>query len=202
MSDIRPRRIVHLLPEVLFHHYLRHRAYIKKAFFSYDNGIGNIPEGKRMSVLFPVGIPDSRRTNSMYIKRTEVPVINENGQEDTLVLGCHFMLSSELYSIFYEMKEAGFAVKKSETGCYNFRKIKGKNILSNHAFGVAVDINWEDNFPETFSPSKNPYSVTEEIVNIWKKHGFFWGGDWKGKSFDPMHFSFAERRNGGNNYDK
>ena len=41
-----------------------------------------------------------------------------------------------------------------------------------------------------YQPGVDPYSVTPEVVAIWKKHGFFWGGDWK-SSKDYMHFTYT-----------
>lgn len=41
-----------------------------------------------------------------------------------------------------------------------------------------------------YRPGSDPYSVTQQVVNIWKKHGFYWGGDWKSYK-DYMHFTYT-----------
>ena len=84
-------------------------------------------------------------------------------------------------------------------GAYNFR-----DGCSQHTAGVAIDINWEENAEMTNSgiitagyfwkPYENIYSIPaeSEMVRIFKKYGFGWGGDWTSKK-DYMHFSYLER---------
>ncbi|MFR7763129.1 MAG: M15 family metallopeptidase, partial [Eubacterium sp.] len=43
-----------------------------------------------------------------------------------------------------------------------------------------------------YKPGTNKFSVTQKVINIWKAHGFYWGGDWTGKK-DTMHFSYTEK---------
>jgi hypothetical protein len=74
-------------------------------------------------------------------------------------------------------------------GSFTWRRIGGSYRMSNHAFGTAIDINWD----------RNPYSgslVNELItdmpawyVKAWTDAGFCWGGDWASIK-DPMHFSW------------
>jgi peptidoglycan LD-endopeptidase CwlK len=74
-------------------------------------------------------------------------------------------------------------------GTFNWRNIAGTNRLSTHAFGTSIDINtkfsnywlWEKNL--TY---KN--QIPLEIVEIFEKHGFIWGGKWY--HYDTMHFEF------------
>ena len=56
--------------------------------------------------------------------------------------------------------------------------------LSNHSFGTAVDINPKQN------PHSKPFTtdLPPSMVAIFKKLGFFWGGEYKKP--DPMHFEF------------
>jgi hypothetical protein len=88
-------------------------------------------------------------------------------------------------------------------GAYDYRKVKNpkkpeSNSLSNHSYGVAVDIN----------PDKNPFSCTKAlkisntdtetcirtfnhpVVKIFKEFGFGWGGRYN----DFMHFSYFDGR--------
>ena len=60
-------------------------------------------------------------------------------------------------------------------GCYNNRNIRGKNKLSQHAFGRAIDINANSEMPP-------------EVAHCFEQAGFRWGGRWRGKDYDPMHF--------------
>lgn len=93
------------------------------------------------------------------------------------------------------------AANNSSGFCY--RVVDGTDRLSNHSFGLAVDINPLYN-PYIKSNGKvlpeeaeafadrtvsNPYYITPEddCVRIFKKYGFTWGGDWT-NSKDYQHF--------------
>ena len=60
-------------------------------------------------------------------------------------------------------------------GCYCYRKIAGRDKLSNHAHGMAIDLN-------TQGPELPPAAIA-----CFKRAGLLWGGDWAGRR-DPMHF--------------
>lgn len=54
--------------------------------------------------------------------------------------------------------------------------------LSCHSWGIAIDLN-PKKYP--YGTDKNPPKV---IINIFKRHGFIHGGDWRSK--DGMHFEW------------
>ncbi|WP_300639993.1 M15 family metallopeptidase [Nocardioides sp.] len=68
-------------------------------------------------------------------------------------------------------------------GCYYPRFIAGSTTLSNHSFGLALDLNVPGNQRGTVG------SMHRGIVDIFKRWGFNWGGDWA--YTDPMHFELA-----------
>jgi hypothetical protein len=78
-------------------------------------------------------------------------------------------------------------------GTYNCRVIAGTDRMSMHAFAAAIDISteftdyWLWNDPVD---GKIPYKnqVPFEIVSIFEKHGFIWGGKWY--HYDTMHFEY------------
>lgn len=78
---------------------------------------------------------------------------------------------------------------KKTAGTFNWRNIAGTNRLSTHAFGTAIDINtsysnywkWDGNMIW-----KN--QIPMEIVEIFERHGFIWGGKWY--HYDTMHFEY------------
>lgn len=79
-------------------------------------------------------------------------------------------------------------VKADDWG-YNNRDIRGRpGVKSNHAWGLAVDLNsgtnpmTEDGHVHTDMPSFVP--------EIAAKYGLFWGGHYSGSRKDPMHFEF------------
>ncbi len=74
-------------------------------------------------------------------------------------------------------------------GCYYPRFIAGSTTLSNHAFGLALDINTPGNQRGTVG------QINREVVAVFKQWGFGWGGDWR--YTDPMHFELREIRHPG-----
>jgi D-alanyl-D-alanine carboxypeptidase len=101
-------------------------------------------------------------------------------------------VSAELEPMLMRSPELRRYVEKLG-GTFNWRKIDGTERLSNHSFGTAIDLNveqsayWRWQSPEqmeTFSRKGWP----SEIVEIFERHGFIWGGKWW--HFDTMHFEY------------
>lgn len=63
--------------------------------------------------------------------------------------------------------------------------------LSMHSWGIAVDFDPGEN---TRIRSKiGTVAIHPVFVDTFKREGWTWGGDWKGASFDPMHFQAASQ---------
>lgn len=61
-------------------------------------------------------------------------------------------------------------------------------VLSAHAFGIAVDINWDEN-----CNGCSNFTIPMEIVDVFEAYGFRWGGRYKsvfGSRIDAMHFEY------------
>lgn len=180
-------------------------------FSTYTGGqevIKNILERKSYNPLklpiervAPIEFFKSSKTASSLMETITVKVwkIDEEGNKypTTERLTVNKNLKSHYINIFNEIFALGFPIKS--LGCYNYRNTHGGR-LSEHALGTAVDINPMENYciysdgtkvGYLYEPLQNPYSVTPEVVNVFKKYGFAWGGDW-GSTPDYMHFSYFE----------
>ncbi len=81
-------------------------------------------------------------------------------------------------------------------GTFNWRTISGTNRLSMHSFGMTIDINakhsdywqWSCNCKNENYKIVYKNKIPLEIVKIFQKYGFIWGGNWK--HFDTMHFEY------------
>ena len=155
-----------------------------------------IPLEQRMSWLFPNGVPSSESEMQQYLTNIEVPITNESGSRSTLSLTVHKKLATEVKLLFDDMMKVNNFRIKPDTYFYEWRLMaSGTGHMSHHSYGVAIDINPDDN-PATYTggsynPGGNYFSITDEIVQIWKKHGFYWGGDWNGYYKDYMHFTYT-----------
>lgn len=97
--------------------------------------------------------------------------------------------------------EDALSMQANNTTCFDYRlKIMG-NGMSKHATGMAIDINPMQNpylrkskvepFPNLSDNSKGRIRNTDEtekiVIEIFKKYGWKWGGNWRSAK-DYMHF--------------
>lgn len=100
------------------------------------------------------------------------------------------------------------SMSDNNSSCFCFRTIADTNTISNHTYGLAIDIN----------PLYNPYIVGDKIMpsnafeyadrekdfphkitkkdfcyKQFMKHGFSWGGSWKNEK-DYQHFQFSFKK--------
>ena len=83
---------------------------------------------------------------------------------------------------------------KPSAGTYNCRVIAGTKRMSMHSYAASIDINtkvsdywrWSKADKDGKYPYKNQVPI--EIVEIFEKHGFIWGGKWY--HYDTMHFEY------------
>lgn len=107
--------------------------------------------------------------------------------------GIPFQVSTDargpMLGLLNDLEQAGYAIDPRTSGGYNYRTIAGTNTLSNHAFGNAIDVNWNAN--ARGSRGDIPPDLARSLA---AKHGLTWGGDWRNP--DPMHFELAGARGG------
>lgn len=103
-----------------------------------------------------------------------------------------------------------FITGKVKAGTFNWRKVAGTNHLSEHSFGVAIDL-LLDKGPQYWlwdakkmdpkraaqgelgfrtyhfvAPSKP--LMPQKVVDAFERNGFIWGGKWN--HYDTMHFEY------------
>jgi hypothetical protein len=115
-----------------------------------------------------------------YIVRARVPIFG--------VVTCHRMMIPQLAAALGEVHRLGLASAIDRTqygGCYVARKIlwDPANPVSMHAWGLAIDFNVSTNGYGA-RPEMHP-----EIVRIFERWGFRWGGRWR--TPDGMHFELG-----------
>lgn len=141
-----------------------------------------------------------------YMITIDIPIINQNGQDSTMKVTVHKKVAGDIIRIFEEIKEAGFKIRTTDTGAYNWRggqKIGSSGLYSMHCLGIAIDINWNSNYAirvntgvieagTHWKPGEDEFSMPADgiVVKTFKKYGWKWGGDWNTYK-DYMHFSLT-----------
>lgn len=137
---------------------------------------------------------------------------------------CHKLIADDMLDIFKNLYNAKYPIESmrlvddfdaddrksmtaNNTSCFNFRLVAGSTNLSNHALGLAIDVNprynpyvkKQKNGKLYVSPENGkkyadrkadyPYKIDENDL-CYKEfiaHGFIWGGHWKSLQ-DYQHF--------------
>lgn len=139
-------------------------------------------------------------------------IVNQAIAEDIIEifydLYCHKYPLQEVSLIDKYDADDERSMAANNTSCFNYRVIAGSDRLSNHAYGLAIDINPRINPCITGSHAEaekdTVYAQRDEekcrgkyrkymihkgdyIYRLFQKHGFTWGGDWNSPR-DYQHF--------------
>lgn len=80
------------------------------------------------------------------------------------------------------------------SGTFVWRSVHGTARRSMHSFGIAIDIGvprsdyWDWTKPDAAGHYRYRNRFPLEVVAIFERHGFIWGGKWY--HFDTMHFEY------------
>ena len=146
-----------------------------------------------------------------------------DGQVQQGELICNRAIAQDLVEIFAELYENQYPIEKiclidvyggddeasmqdNNTSCFNYRTVSGKTNLSNHSYGLAIDINplynpyvRTKNGKFLVSPDNGVdyadrsaeflYKIDKEDLcyKLFMEHGFTWGGAWNSVK-DYQHF--------------
>ena len=92
----------------------------------------------------------------------------------------HFLRLERLFQARAPEYSAAVAYGELDDWSYENRAVRGATSKSNHAFGLAIDVNALTNVLGTTG------DMPAEVVAQWEAEGGDWGGDWSRP--DPMHF--------------
>lgn len=115
----------------------------------------------------------------------QIPITTINGVADTLkVIAKELADKPQLRKYF------------AQSSSFYWRQVRGANRLSAHSYGIAIDINvanstyWLWQYKGKSETDSIGYSnkIPLEIVKVFEKHGFIWGGRWY--HYDTMHFEY------------
>lgn len=143
------------------------------------------------------------------IVEVKINYIDYNGEEQTGVLEVNKDIVENIKGAFSDLYKIKFPINKIDksyqrndediindniTTGYNFRFVMGTKKLSKHAKGYAIDLNPKVNpakpskISHVYDESIETGKITKEVIDIFKKWGFKWGGEIFGDFWDSHHF--------------
>lgn len=100
---------------------------------------------------------------------------------------CHRGVIDAVEGALAELETANLASlvdPASFAGCWNSRLVVPGGDMSRHAWGVALDINYDAN------PTGRESLQDPRLVEVFERWGFTWGGEWLVR--DPAHFEYIQ----------
>ena len=118
-------------------------------------------------------------------------------------LSVHKSIADITKAAFEEIYKSKTQFPIKDIGAYAWRDEMSSGRYSHHNYGTAIDINSGENYclykdgsyvGIGWFPGENAYSIAadSDIVSIFSKYGFIWGGDEWSNPKDYMHFSYLE----------
>lgn len=129
-------------------------------------------------------------------------IVNKEVQEDIteifeFIKETRFPIEKVIPIIKYDWSDEA-STSDNNTTAFNYRFVSGTRIVSNHAYGYAIDINPVQNPyikrnkvlpPGASYDTSVPGTITpdSQLVKEFKERGWSWGGDWRSVK-DYQHF--------------
>jgi hypothetical protein len=97
-------------------------------------------------------------------------------------------ISAEIEALPPTIRRAAFPI----AGTLSCRPVADTGNMSMHGYGAAIDLNLKFSEYWLWQNAKDPIPyrnrMPREIVDIFERHGFIWGGKWY--HYDTMHFEY------------
>lgn len=131
----------------------------------------------------------SQRWQDKHLSRFKLPwsiPLSWNPDLVTNNIYCHKEIGEIIQELLESIERCGLR-RHIHTfgGCFFFRHTRSGTKLSTHSWGIAIDLNVATNQMGTTG------DMDPRLVQLFREYGFKWGGDWPGRSKDPMHFQFC-----------
>ena len=183
-------------PSKSFEEMLRHGSILDQMRLPY-------PAGVSAAALVPQGDPGRIRNRAFFDKmygdcwRGEVsprlvPVVwLPRSWGHTVGATAVNGVAARLAEISVELDALPASAKRyayPSAGSYNCRTVADTGEPSMHSWGAAIDINATYADYWVWPRGKSANAIPAEIIDIFERHGFIWGGKWS--RYDTMHFEY------------
>lgn len=122
------------------------------------------------------------------------PLLLWDGKTKVSRIRCHRDIAASLTAALSEIYGRNLWKHIKEfLGCYNYRRVRNGKEMSRHSWGLAIDFEFVDWVPpkgmEWLIPLMQKPEPPKEIIEIFVRNGFYWGGWFSNK--DAMHFELG-----------
>ena len=198
------------------------RVTLADGFFYED--IPEIIKDKMKGVSYPLDIDEDIICYD-DLKYLNVLYVDFDGETQVGEIVCNAAIAEDLTEIFHELYKADYRIERirlideynaddnlsmedNNTSSFCYRVVENTTRLSNHAYGMAIDINpfynpyvvynsegtsitpvGSEIYADRSDAVMNPYRIDKNDLayKLFKEHDFTWGGDWNSCK-DYQHF--------------
>lgn len=162
---------------------------------------------EKEAIIFGDGDITSKEIADSKMKSITVKVwkINSAGNKypSEMTLCVHQNIAEITKLVFEEIFAGEEKFPFKDGGAYSWRDTMSSGRYSHHNYGTAIDLNYNENYclykngsyiGKYYKPGEDIYSFPPdgEVISIFAKYGFAWGGDEWSNPNDYMHFSYLE----------
>ncbi len=162
---------------------------------------------EKEKIVFSHGEMVSKESADNVMKKIQINAwrMKSNGEKypSKMYLTVHKSIANITKAAFEEIFKSEHKFPIKDIGAYSWRDSMSSGRYSHHNYGTAIDINYNENYclykdgsyvGVGWFPGVNAYSIAadSDIVSIFAKYGFVWGGDEWSNPKDYMHFSYLE----------
>ena len=177
-----------------------------------------IPKDVELRML-GCSLTDTTKTTIDQLRYLTLPYYDYDGNIQSGEMVCNKAIARDLLCVFRDLFSQAYPIhsirlvddfdaddeasmQANNTSCFNYRKRAGVNMLSRHAYGMAVDINPLQNpcvkgtrirpataeeYADRSRDFEHKIDENDYCVKVFTAYGFRWGGRWSSTK-DYQHF--------------
>ncbi len=164
-----------------------------------SRGAAQLPQDLEL-MKYLLGVGNREETEKSLVSKT---LFGETIRVNKVAATHLDSINNQVYELATTNAEVNqFLETLGDVSSFNWRVIAGTDRLSNHSYGLAIDVlpknsgsqmiywAWVRDVNEDWMlvPQENLWSPPQEVIDIFYNHGYIWGGTWP--LYDNMHFEY------------